>query len=69
VATNPLFQVKVALIVAGLSNAYFAGRALRTVLDRLPAFAPLPARIKLSACMSLGIWISVAACGRLIAYV
>src|SRR5262245_15360740 len=68
VGTNPLFQVKAALIALGLSNAFFAGRALGTMLDSVPAFAPLPMRIRRSAFFSLGIWISVAACGRLIAY-
>jgi hypothetical protein len=34
----------------------------------LPAGAPLPARARLAAVVSLAIWLSVAACGRLIAY-
>jgi hypothetical protein len=67
--TNPMFQIKVGLIALGLSNAILAGRALAPILDSAPAFAPLPTRIRLSAAFSLGIWICVAACGRLIAYV
>jgi len=61
-------QVKAALIVLGLSNAFFAGRAVRPLLDSVPAFVPLPRRVRLSAYFSLGIWVCVAACGRLIAY-
>jgi hypothetical protein len=68
VGTNPVFQVKAALIVLGLSNAFFTGRAVRPLLDSAPAFALLPRRIRLSALFSLGIWVCVAACGRLIAY-
>jgi hypothetical protein len=68
VALNPVFQIKAALIALGLLNALFAGRALKTVLDDAPAFVPLPARVRLSALLSLMIWVSVAACGRLIAY-
>jgi len=68
VGTNPVFQVKAALIVLGLSNAFFTGRAVRPFIDSLPAFAPLPRRVRLSAFLSLGIWVCVAACGRLIAY-
>ncbi|HSR80313.1 MAG TPA: DUF6644 family protein [Hyphomicrobiaceae bacterium] len=68
VGTNPLFQLKVALIVLGLCNAFLTGRAVRPLLDSLPAFAPLPRRVRLSAFFSLGIWVCVAACGRLIAY-
>jgi len=61
-------QVKAALIVLGLSNAFFTGRAVRPLLDSVPAFVPLPRRVRLSAYFSLGIWVCVAACGRLIAY-
>jgi hypothetical protein len=68
VGANRVFQVKAALIVLGLSNAFLTGRAVRPLLDSLPAFAPLPKRVRLSAIFSLGIWICVAACGRLIAY-
>jgi hypothetical protein len=68
VGTNPVFQLKAALIALGLSNAFFTGRAVRPLLDSVPAFAPLPRHIRLSAFFSLGIWVCVAACGRLIAY-
>ena len=61
-------QVKAALIVLGLSNAFFTGRAVRPLLDSVPAFVPLPRRVRLSAYFSLGIWVCVAACGRFIAY-
>jgi hypothetical protein len=69
VGTNPLFALKMGLIALGLSNAISTGRALAPILDRVPAFVPLPTHIWLSAAFSLGIWICVAACGRLIAYV
>ena len=68
VAMNPVFQIKAALIALGILNALLIGRALGAVLDDTPAFQPLPARIRLAAALSLTIWISVAACGRLIAY-
>lgn len=68
VGTNPVFQIKAALIALGVLNALLAGRALDAVLDATPASQPLPARVRLSAVISLAIWFSVAACGRLIAY-
>lgn len=34
VATNPVFQIKAALIVLGILNALLAGRLLREALDR-----------------------------------
>jgi len=68
VAMNPVFQIKAALIGLGLLNAIIAGRALNAVLGSAKAFEPMPVRVRLSALLSLAIWISVAACGRLIAY-
>jgi hypothetical protein len=68
VAMNPVFQIKVALISLGVLNAVLVSRALDAALDDVPAFAPMPARVRLAALASLAIWISVAACGRLIAY-
>ena len=68
VAMNRVFQVKAILIALGLLNALLVGRALREVLDDAPAFEPLPAGVRFAAGLSLLIWLSVAACGRLIAY-
>jgi len=68
VAMNPVFQIKAALIALGLANALLVARTLDAVLDDTQAFEPLPARVRLAAALSLAIWLSVAACGRLIAY-
>jgi hypothetical protein len=68
VAMNRVFQIKMALVGLGVLNAVLVGRALAAALDGMPALAPMPARIRLAALASLAIWLSVAACGRLIAY-
>jgi hypothetical protein len=68
VAMNRVFQIKAALIALGLLNALLVARPLAVALDKAQPFEPLPARIRLAALASLLIWISVAACGRLIAY-
>jgi hypothetical protein len=68
VATNPVFQIKAVLIVLGLLNAVLVARPLEAALDTTNPFEPLPARVRLAAVLSLAIWLSVAACGRLIAY-
>lgn len=68
VAMNRVFQIKAALIALGVLNALLIARALRGVLDDTPQLEPLPARIRLAAALSVLIWLSVAACGRLIAY-
>ena len=68
VAMNRVFQIKAALIVLGLLNAVLvAGPAIANIAG-VPANTPLPARAQTAAIISLLIWVSVAACGRLIAY-
>ena len=68
VAMNRVFQVKAGLITFGILNALLiAGPALATVGDTAADTAS-PARARLAAVLSLLTWISVATCGRLIAY-
>ena len=66
---NPAFQLKLALILTGLINAaVFHTGAFRR-------YAPsdgdvgMPAAVKAHAALSLAIWFSVIACGRLLAYI
>jgi hypothetical protein len=67
-AMNEVFQLKVALIVAGLANlAIYELWAKRAVMN-LPPEAAMPSRAKVAAMVSLALWVAVAACGRSIAY-
>lgn len=68
VAMNPVFQIKVALIAAGILNAALIGPLLRRTLDEQPPPVGFPLRLRTAAAVSLMIWLSVAGCGRLIAY-
>jgi hypothetical protein len=68
VAMNPVFQIKLALVTAGLLNAALIGPLLRRTFDEVPPPAAFPLRLRAAAATSLMIWLSVAACGRLIAY-
>jgi hypothetical protein len=68
VAMNPVFQVKAALIGLGILNALLLAGPALAGLDDKGSGATLPARARLAAILSLAIWLSVAACGRLIAY-
>lgn len=68
VALNRVFQIKATLIALGVLNALLVARATGEALDGAPAFTPLPARVRIAAAVSVAIWLSVAACGRLIAY-
>lgn len=68
-AANPALQYKLALIgLAGLNAAYFHWR----IAPAIPAWniaTPAPAAARMSALLSIGLWISVIAAGRLMAYV
>jgi hypothetical protein len=68
VSMNPVFQIKIALIAAGLANvAIYEFWAKRSVEGLAPG-AAMPSRARLAGMLSLGIWVAVAACGRSIAY-
>jgi len=68
VITNPVFQLKLALILLGLLNVtwfeYFTAPKVRD----LPPLKPLPPEAKTAGIVSLAIWFVVAAVGRSIAY-
>jgi hypothetical protein len=68
-AANPALQYKLALIaLAGLNAAYFQWRIAPAIGTwNTSTTAPLAAR--LSALLSIGLWLSVIAAGRLMAYV
>ncbi len=68
VILNPVFQIKLALIAAGLANVAVYEFGIKPLVAPLPPNTPLPARARLAGVLSLGIWLAVAACGRSIAY-
>lgn len=68
VITNPVFQIKLALIALGLANvALFEIFTAPKVRDLAP-LTPLPAAAKRAGILSIVLWLAVAACGRSIAY-
>jgi hypothetical protein len=68
VALNPVFQLKVALIGAGLVNVALYEFGAKSAVADLPPGAAMPARARIVGAVSLLIWVAVAACGRSIAY-
>jgi Family of unknown function (DUF6644) len=65
---NPVFQIKLGLIAAGLVNlAIFEFGVKRSVVKLSPGVT-MPAGAKTAGLFSLAIWLAVAACGRSIAY-
>jgi hypothetical protein len=67
-ATNHVFQLKVAIIGAALVNIAIFEFGLRRSVVNLPPAVPMPQRARVAAMLSLGLWLAVAACGRSIAY-
>ena len=68
VSLNPVFQLKVALIGAGLVNVGLYEFGAKDAIGRLAPGAAMPARARIVGLTSLLVWIAVAACGRSIAY-
>jgi hypothetical protein len=68
VITNPVFQIKLALIALALLNIvlfeFFTAPKVRT----LPPLTPLPPAARAAGLISIGLWVAVAAAGRTIAY-
>ena len=65
---NPVFKIKLILILLGLSNVgLFEMLAASRVRDLQPG-TPMPAAARIIGISSLVIWLGVAASGRLIAY-
>jgi len=65
---NPVFQIKLGLIAAGLVNlAIFEFGVKRSVVKLSPGVM-MPVSAKAAGLASLAIWLAVAACGRSIAY-
>lgn len=67
-ATNPAFQIKLALIVAAVTNATIFHRWPFRSVARWNVDAPSPTAARMAAVLSLTLWIGVIACGRLLAY-
>jgi predicted membrane channel-forming protein YqfA (hemolysin III family) len=68
-ALNPVFQLKAALIAAALLNAVVMGTIAEREAEVMSAHVPFHGHVRLAAAASLLMWLTVAACGRLIAYV
>ena len=68
VAMNPVFQLKAALIAAGLANMAIYEFGAKRMVEGLAPGATMPARARTAGWLSLGVWVAVAVCGRSIAY-
>jgi hypothetical protein len=68
IVLNPVFQLKFALIGAGLVNVALFEFGAKHAIERLAPGAVMPRQARMVGLTSLVIWIAVAACGRSIAY-
>jgi hypothetical protein len=67
-AENPAFRVKMLLIVAAGLNAWAFHRWPFRGVTRWDREVVAPPRARLAAIASIALWLSVIACGRLLAY-
>ena len=65
---NPMFRIKLILILLGLINIAVFEFVLARKISDVPPLAPLPGSARFVGMASIAIWLAVAACGRLIAY-
>lgn len=68
VAVNAAFQIKMLLIAAGLANVAIYEFGARRAVEALAPGDALPLRARVAGALSIMMWVSVAACGRAIAY-
>lgn len=65
---NPIFQLKMLLIILAGLNALAMHKFLLSDMEQWDMTVLPPLRVRISAFVSLCLWIGVVACGRLIAY-
>jgi Family of unknown function (DUF6644) len=65
---NPVFLAKMALVGAGVVNVAIYEFGARRAVEKLPPGAAMPRGARIAGFASLAIWLTVAACGRSIAY-
>lgn len=68
-AATGLFQLKMALLVCAISNAFLLHRAVQWETHQAAAGVGPPLRLRVAGALSIGLWLSVIACGRMIAFV
>ncbi|MDG2090354.1 MAG: hypothetical protein P8J61_04495 [Gammaproteobacteria bacterium] len=65
---NPIFQYKMLLIVLAGLNALWMHKYLLADIDQWDMGVLPPIKVRISAFVSICLWVGVVACGRLIAY-
>lgn len=68
VIVNPVFQLKLGVILLGLINVAAFELFVAPKVKSLPPHAPLPRAARRAGITSIALWLAVAVCGRSIAY-
>jgi hypothetical protein len=68
IAENPVFRLKLLLILVGILNVVVFDVMTRPRLSGWQPGAPPPTAARIAGAVSLAVWLAVAATGRLIAY-
>jgi hypothetical protein len=68
-ASTTLFQVKIALVACALLNVLFLHRAAQWEAQHALLDAAPPLRLRMAGALSMGLWLSVIVCGRMLAFV
>ncbi|MBX9845962.1 MAG: DUF2214 domain-containing protein [Xanthobacteraceae bacterium] len=68
-AGTTLFQIKMALVACGIANALLLRKAAAWETAQNDTGAIPPLRLRVSGALSITLWLSVIACGRLVAFV
>jgi hypothetical protein len=67
-AGTTLFQVKLALIACGIVNALLLRRAVAWETASYDVGALPPLRLRMAGALSIGLWLSVIVCGRMLGF-
>jgi hypothetical protein len=68
-ASMTLFQVKLALVACALLNILLLHRAVQWEARQALVGAAPPLRLRMAGALSMGLWLSVIVCGRMLAFV
>jgi hypothetical protein len=63
-----LFQIKLFLVLCGIANALLLRRAMAWEMHQAVTDAMPPPRLRAAGALSIALWLSAIACGRLLAF-
>jgi hypothetical protein len=68
-AATGLFQLKMALIICAITNTLLLHRAVQWETHQAAIDVAPPRRLRMAGALSIALWMSVIACGRMLAFV